>query len=311
MAGSVSRSTHSLPEGSRAAEAPGRPPARAAAAGSPSAAEVLALQRSAGNHAVGNMLARRDPEEGTKTAISAKVFSKKSKWGELSIKLSRAATGPAGRGLAAVRAAAEVRARVRGGPGRQAQAHDAGVHADPARERRARGDGPADQGQDRDEVPRGQGRDGRREAGAGRGPQSRHRLVQGRRQGRRGRRLRGRGEGGAEHGRPRARHAVPDRQGPRGPQADGQDLRAAQAARQGDRSAGRSRREGAEGRRRRSRRSRGQGGRDREDQAVGRQGLQAHAGRPRRTPSASSRSSGRRRSGSPSASAVSSTRSKA
>jgi hypothetical protein len=57
---------------------------------------VLALQRSAGNHAVGNMLARRDPEEGTKTAISAKVFSKKSKWAELSIKLSRAETGPAG-----------------------------------------------------------------------------------------------------------------------------------------------------------------------------------------------------------------------
>ena len=97
MAGSVSRSTHSLPEGSRAAEAPGRPPPappQPQPQPAPSAAEVLALQRSAGNHAVGNMLARRDPEEGTKTAFSAKVYSKKSKWGELSIKLSRAATGP-------------------------------------------------------------------------------------------------------------------------------------------------------------------------------------------------------------------------
>lgn len=94
MARSVSRRAQPLPEGSRAAEAPVRP-RPAPPQPSLAAADVLALQRSVGNHAVGNILARRDPEEGTKTAISAKVFSRKYKWGELSIKLSRGKTGPA------------------------------------------------------------------------------------------------------------------------------------------------------------------------------------------------------------------------
>jgi hypothetical protein len=102
---------------------------------SPAVADVLALQRSIGNHAVGNVLARRDPNEGTKTAISAKVLSIPSKWGELSVKLSRAATRPAATDWPPYMQQPKFEIEFKDSLAWQAQAHDACVHPDPARER--------------------------------------------------------------------------------------------------------------------------------------------------------------------------------